>query len=279
MKLIINQHEIKQLPKLSVKNYNTTINQFNKWISSNGLTICADSIKTYWQDLQNSNLKPSTLMLKREAIRQSLKKQFKNLNDYQMLISIDEFFKNEIKQYKINKTVNQNDIISKEELNKLIDEMPIRLKLVVKSLALTGVRISELLSLRWNDGKKVKSFYHFSIIGKGSKQRTIFIPVELVNQIKTNFGGSDYLFVNKAKTKPLSRIYISSEIKRISMRVLMYSISSHHLRHYYISTQIKNGKDIKAISSYVGHNDTSLTLKVYCHNNILSANELTENII
>lgn len=39
----------------------------------------------------------------------------------------------------------------------------------------------------------------------------------------------------------------------------------HQLRHFYASTLLAGGVDIKAVSEYLGHHDASVTLRVYAH--------------
>jgi len=39
----------------------------------------------------------------------------------------------------------------------------------------------------------------------------------------------------------------------------------HQLRHYYASTLLAKGVDIRALAEYLGHSDPGFTLRVYCH--------------
>jgi integrase len=40
---------------------------------------------------------------------------------------------------------------------------------------------------------------------------------------------------------------------------------SHALRHYYASTLLSGGVDVRALSEYLGHHDPAITLRIYAH--------------
>ncbi len=158
--------------------------------------------------------------------------------------------------------------IDENEIQKLIDNCPLRLSLIIEALVTTGLRISELLSIRVTDEEKLmrdKQVSYFSVIGKGNKYRKVFILNEILDRIKNTYRGKTYLFESILKNK-MNPNYVTREINKHSGRLIGKNIHAHTLRHSFITLSIKNGVPIDAVSRAVGHASVSFTLSKYSHN-------------
>lgn len=150
----------------------------------------------------------------------------------------------------------------------------VRDKLILETLFGTGIRLSELLSMREAD----VNFYESSIrvFGKRNKQRIIPVGKQLVSQLRNyielkslqNFDNkSEILFVTDKGADAYPKL-----IYRIVGRYLTYvsthdKKSPHVLRHSYATSLLNRGADLNAIKELLGHASLAAT-QVYTHNSI-----------
>ncbi len=136
------------------------------------------------------------------------------------------------------------------------------------TLSATGLRVSELIGIKLSHCKFDNRTVYIEIIGKGSKQRRIFITRELYDKIVTLFNSKTYLF-ETFYHKQFSRHYIWRELRKTGRKVLGKSISPHTLRHSFCTNMLllKN-KSLKAVSNYVGHSSTAITADMYIHDQL-----------
>ena len=141
-----------------------------------------------------------------------------------------------------------------------------RTGLIVKFLANTGLRISELLNITKSDLQPFDSKYmKVKINGKGNRIRYIYISYELYVEVSKVFGDTEsiYLFASKSE-KQLSRVNMYKQISRAFLKYTGKKVHPHMLRHFFITQKIvEEGKDIKAISQYAGHSNIGITLEIY----------------
>lgn len=142
---------------------------------------------------------------------------------------------------------------------------------IVFTFLTTGMRLSELLSINVSD------IYddHFKIIGKGNKERTIYLTdnaLVLIHQylkIRNEYLDGQYV----------DALFISTRKKRISNRAVQATIekylrkagfdtsiySTHKLRHTAATLMYKYGNvDIRALKDILGHANVSTT-QIYTH--------------
>lgn len=172
--------------------------------------------------------------------------------------------------------------IEATKINQLLDSdvfnddfSGIRDWLAIEMLYASGMRVSELVSLKCRD-LDLKSMT-FRVTGKRNKQRLIpFMPVllKLINQ---------YLEVRErlhGKIQPDDFFIITNKGKAVYPR-LLYNIvhynlqfvttqikkSPHVLRHSFATGMLNNGADLNAIKELLGHANLAAT-QVYTHNTI-----------
>lgn len=133
-----------------------------------------------------------------------------------------------------------------------------------------GLRLSELSSI---DIDKIRNDDTLSIIGKGNKERTIFLNDACIEAI------SDYLIVRPKEPKDKKALFISKRKNRMSNRAIQHMIdryleksgldtniySTHKLRHTAATLMYKYGNvDIRALQEILGHESVSTT-QIYTH--------------
>ena len=175
----------------------------------------------------------------------------------------------------------QIDIISQEELKRLLDapnkeenlERKARDKAILEMLFSTGLRVSELCSLK-NDLDL--HLDEFSIRGKGGKVRVVFLSDEAKKAVKDYLAlrkdMSDALFVkisdenHKEKTEEgLTRRSIERIVKRYAtIAGISKKVTPHVIRHVFATDLLSNGADIRSVQAMLGHANIGTT-QIYTH--------------
>lgn len=146
--------------------------------------------------------------------------------------------------------------------------------LVIELLFGTGIRLSELLSLKETDVDVYTGT--IKVLGKRNKERIIPVNKPLINQLNTYIAQKklqdfDNNLSNLIVTNTGAAAY-SKLIYRIVTSYLNYistheKRSPHVLRHSYATSLLNAGADLNAIKELLGHASLAAT-QVYTHNSI-----------
>ncbi len=162
------------------------------------------------------------------------------------------------------------EILSVEEVSLLLEQpskatpKEIRDKAMLELLYATGMRVSELISLKIEDVNLTMSYIYCRDVGK---ERVIPIEnaarVALEHYIKNARAGmcgdSNYLFTN-LKGQPMTRQGFWKLIKSYAKKAgISKDITPHMIRHSFASHLVTNGADLKAVQEMLGHSDISTT--------------------
>lgn len=82
-------------------------------------------------------------------------------------------------------------ILSEEEIHKLIQAATGRDRLILRTLYLTGARVSEVAGLRWRDLRTEGNKHILTIYGKGGKTRWVTVPQHLYEEWVLFHGGHE----------------------------------------------------------------------------------------
>jgi len=143
-----------------------------------------------------------------------------------------------------------------------------RLYVLLELLYATGMRVSELVSLKRAQVMRDASF--LTIRGKGSKERIVPLTDRARDAVKAYLAtlatGSPWLFPANGETGYLSRQVFARELKGLSARAGIGAarISPHVLRHAFASHLLAGGADLRVVQTLLGHSDISTT-QIYTH--------------
>ncbi len=255
---------------LSIKDaYTSDIKHFINYLDKNNLQFTFESFKAYIEELKLQGTPVRTANKRICAIKKRIRQLFeKNVSELDIVkkYHLDRAL-NEIKLLKKEDIfVDKDKIISVEEFRKLItsDKIPDFVKLIIEFLFKTGCRISETLNIRLRNIEEYKDGVKIRMLTKGGKEHTIKLDIETYRKIRDFYKGKEFLF-EKPEGGKYNRIHITNRIRRGSLKILGKEISAHSLRHSFATYMIKKTGKIKAVSKYLAHSDTSITLNLYVH--------------
>ena len=162
-------------------------------------------------------------------------------------------------------------ILSQGEVRKLIDSCSqSRNKLLVSLLYATGMRVSEVVSLRWQDidfdrgGIKV-------VRGKGAVDRYVLLPTtyrQSLAELAEPSHGTDFIFPSeniRATNRHLSPRTVQRMIAAASLQAgIAKPATPHCLRHAFATHLLEAGTDIRHIQKQLGHANLETTCR-YTH--------------
>lgn len=165
--------------------------------------------------------------------------------------------------------------LTKEEVERLLDapndsEIGRRDRAMLQMLYATGVRVSELISLKFADVNLDAGL--LTCFGKGSKERNV--PFGKVAQetlkdylpVRTKFlkgKSSPYLFVNQQGSM-ITRQQFWRTIVEYGEQAGIGHITPHMLRHTFATHLLEHGADLRSVQMMLGHSDVSTT-QIYTH--------------
>lgn len=248
----------KHLAENSKKTYQDGILQFLDYLNETSQKTNHNSIKN-WLEIIKETKSSATFNLRTQALKEFLAEKYKN--SYKKLFKILELFKS-IKYAKLEKTILKDQYLTFEQIRAITEKMTTIVSLATQALFWSGCRIFELINIKLKDIKTTDCAIIKIRSGKGGKERTVYLPLKLYNEIRKSFKGKTYLFETKSG-KSYHRNYFSKEIKR---QAKDYNISAKTLRHSK-AMYLKNERKLSAdqVAKALGHADVATTLKYYFH--------------
>lgn len=157
----------------------------------------------------------------------------------------------------------------------------------------TGLRLAELLALKWTDVDFVNRIIHINATRVVVKDRSVdaakkYVVIEqdstksqtstrdvhlnddaydALLRLKEITGAFDYVLATKAG-KPVAPRYLDRMFRKIAVAAgfeedKIYGL--HSLRHTFASRLFANGEDVKTVSELLGHSDITITYNTYIH--------------
>ncbi|ALA61699.1 site-specific tyrosine recombinase XerD [Rickettsia amblyommatis] len=272
------------LSKNSILSYKRDLFDFQNYLAKQKLSelnITTENIRDWIEYLASNDLQARSINRKISTIK----------SYYEFLISENHTAFNPVLNVDLPKYQNKlPEILSIGQIKSLLehcsqDNSPegIRLNAMIHLLYASGLRVSELVSIKLADiltNKTSKGEVRkiFSVLGKGNKERVIVINEQAVISIAKYLAIRD-VFVNKAKPRNLIYLFPSSALAgymtRQNFAILLKSaalyaglnpehISPHILRHSFASHLLEGGADLRVIQELLGHADISTT-QIYTH--------------
>lgn len=266
----------KNQAKHTIRNYQLYLGRFLDWADQNNIKnpseINLEKIKKYRIYL-NSIINDKN---------QTLKKKTQNYHIIALRAFLKYLIKNDIntlspEKIELAKEESRNiNFLEEDELEKLmsqIDENKIiglRDRAIFETLFSTGLRVSELANLDKNNINLDKK--EFTVIGKGSKARIVFLSDRAAQIIKRYLNlrkdDDDALFIQhnlKKEDKRLSVRTIQRIIKKYAQKAgITKKVTPHTLRHTFGTDLLRSGADLRAVQELLGHSSITTT-QIYTH--------------
>ncbi len=172
-------------------------------------------------------------------------------------------------------------VLTGDEQRDLLDQFNTRYvtthrnKVMYRLMLNTGLRVSEVTALRWNnidfDSNKLMVRE-----GKGAKDRTLWISEDISEDLREwrdrqaeELGErSKYVFTTMREGKSGHRLSIQQVWETLKTYVrkagIEKNVSPHTLRHTFATDLYRETKDIRLVQKALGHSDLSTTM-IYTH--------------
>ena len=267
----------KRLDAKTLKAYRIDLGQFSEDIAIKNIgDITSDTLENYIAEL-HKKYKPKTVKRKIASI-----KALFHYFEYKDIIVINPFNKIQVKFREpviLPKTIPLHTVefflstIYKYRTDAKTDfqrKNALRDAAVIELLFATGIRISELCSLKMND----VNLYDRSILiyGKGSKERKVQIGNDAVinvlqeykNCFMTQMHNCNHFFVNQNGTMLSDQSVRRMINKYSSLASIELHITPHMFRHTFATSLLEADVDIRYIQEILGHSSINIT-EIYTH--------------
>ena len=163
-------------------------------------------------------------------------------------------------------TVEVTDLLKQPDIKK---KLGLRDRALLETLYATGIRVSELINLKFTDLHEELKLV--KVFGKGSKERLIPISkvaLSWINSYKEKVRdplilkvgkNTDFIFLN-SRGGSLTRQAVWQIIKHYcKLAGIQKNVTPHTLRHTFATHLLENGADLRVVQEILGHSDISTT--------------------
>ena len=130
-----------------------------------------------------------------------------------------------------------------------------------------GLRLAELQFARPTDIDLASS--QITVIGKGNKQRTVPFSPDTHSTLQEYIGclppSSRWLLPGRPPSRPLHYRYIEQRLDALCVAAGISRITPHQLRHFFATSMLNDGANLKVVSALLGHAHASTTIDIYWH--------------
>ncbi len=171
------------------------------------------------------------------------------------------------------------EFLTIEEIDMLLSSVDLskkeghRNRAILETLYSCGLRVSELVNLRFSDLYFEEGFIR--VIGKGNKERLVPVSPSVEKEINLYTeqirrfqdikpGNEHIVFLNRRGVK-LTRVMIFTIIKDLAESIQLNKvISPHTFRHSFATHLIEGGANLRAVQEMLGH-ESITTTEIYTH--------------
>lgn len=260
-------HNVKKTSANTEMSYKRDLEKVRHFMEEQGIAdvckITVTNLNSYILNLERNNFKAATVSRNIASIKAFYHYLFKEG-------IVKEDISEVLKAPKIEKKI--PEILSMEEVVRLLEQpkgdtpKEIRDKAMLELLYATGIRVTELISLKVMD---VNLQMGFIICRDTDKERVIPFGTEAKNALIRYLDGtrdemidapdSEILFAN-CSGQSMSRQGFWKLIKYYAKKAgITDDITPHTLRHSFAAHLVENGADLRSVQEMLGHSDISTT--------------------
>ena len=256
----------------TITNYQRDLLLFNEYLEKESLLfndLEYQDIRLFYSYMDSRGYNKSTMCRILSSIRSFYK--YLSRNGY-IKINIFKYATNPKKDKLLPKFLYGDQLEELFSIPDLNSALGIRDRLILEFLYSTGVRVSELVSLKVNDFNY--DDMSVKILGKGNKERIVyfdFYTLKYLNmylskrhQLLKDKNDSNYLLLNKNGTSLTDRgvrLIIDNIMKKSTINE---KVSPHVIRHTFATNLLNEGCDITTVQELLGHKSLRAT-QVYTH--------------
>ena len=264
------------------------INKFKEFLTHSNMaknTIAAYIYAVNDFTSKHKDLTKRNLLLYKTYLIETFKPKTVNLR-IQALNKYLEFMRKprlRLKSVKVQQRSYLENVISNADYiflkNKLKHENNIEWYFVVRFLAATGARVSELVQLKV---EHVNAGY-YDIYTKGGKIRRLFIPKSLRNEaqnwLNDNHRETGYIFLNRFGERITTR-GIAQQLKNFAMKYGLNPkvVYPHSFRHRYAKNFLEKFNDISLLADLMGHESIETT-RIYLRRTASEQQAIVDKVI
>lgn len=266
----------KNFSNYTVSAYKSDLVSFFIWTNNiSPEKVTYNQIREYLHFIQKFNYKKTTVARKIASLRTFFKYLYKS-----QFIEINPA--ENISAPKKPKSLPK--FLTDDEMNKILDNIEIdtpaglRNKAILELLSATGMRVSELSNLNFEDLNLDEN--EITVFGKGAKERIVLVserakkyllqyidvarPLIVKNAPVQELTESSPVFINKTGYRLQSktiRVVINDLVDKIQ---LPKHVTPHVFRHSFATRMLEHGADLRVVQELLGHASISNT-QIYTH--------------
>lgn len=267
-------HNVKNTSNNTELSYKRDLEKVKQFMASRGIVeakdVSAKDLSDYVKYLEDNQFAAATVSRNIASL-----KAFYHFMVEEGLVAED--ISEKLKAPRIEKKI--PSIMSPDEVVRLLEQpsgdspKEIRDKAMLELLYATGIRVTELITLKVTDVNMQMSFI---LCKDRNKERIIPFGAAAKNALARYLDGtreamlenksSDVLFAN-CSGQPMSRQGFWKLIKYYAKRAdIKADITPHTLRHSFAAHLVENGADLRSVQEMLGHSDISTT-QIYANMN------------
>lgn len=240
--------------------YRSDVNQMLEYIGKPFAEITLSELQSFSDTLEELGLAP--------ASQRRIMSSIKSLFGFACRLGYLTF--DVARPIRLKATKNQlaQRILEEGEVQKMIAlEINPRNHTLLLLLYASGVRVSEVCGLKWEDIQERESGCQINVFGKGSKTRTILLPQKVWDALQSLHGDHEdkspvFLSRHRKAMHPSTVLRI---VRLASQRAsIKKSVSPHWLRHANASHSLDRACPISVVQATLGHSSLA-TCGNYLH--------------
>ena len=271
----LDDREFKNVTSKTIETYKNILTQFLNFCNENEILnvqdVTPNTVKKYLLHYQKQGNNSTTTNTKLQRIRAF----------FNYMIEIEVIDKNPADKIQKAKEDIKIDVFSDYHIKQMLNYYR-RIKQrekafyayrdysIIVTLLSTGLRLSELCSLKWNDIDFINQT--ITVFGKSRKHETIPITEKLVKELSSyklyceqHFGAenlSEYVFTNRYNKK-LTPNAVQNIFKRLAkiMNFKDVRLSAHTFRHTFCHRLAMSGMSAFAIQKLMRHQNINVTMR------------------
>jgi integrase/recombinase XerC len=245
--------------------YRRDLDALNTWATAQGAeveTLHTEQVRTFIASEHRRGLSPKSLQRRLSACR----------SYYRWLLRHGRIQANPAQPIRAPKAPRKLPQVLDPDEAKALVEVPTDAPLGLRDRALlelfysSGLRLSELCALRWQDLDLTDGLV--TVLGKGSKQRRVpvgsYARAALAEWKADQCPASD-AFVFPGRNGPISSRGVQARLRTLAQRQGLFKrVHPHLLRHSFASHVLESSGDLRGVQELLGHADISTT-QIYTH--------------